>query len=49
MGKKAIEAARIFVKESEISDSLGAEQFLIERKEILQKLLPASELMPGTK
>ncbi|XP_020962469.1 (DL)-glycerol-3-phosphatase 2 isoform X1 [Arachis ipaensis] len=47
MGRKAIEAARVFVEESGISDSLSAEQFLVEREEMLQELFPTSELMPG--
>lgn len=47
MGKKAIEAARIFVEETGISDSLTAEQFLLERESMLQSLFPTSELMPG--
>ncbi|XP_010093857.2 (DL)-glycerol-3-phosphatase 2 [Morus notabilis] len=47
MGKKAIEAARIFVEETGISNSLTAEQFLVEREAMLQSLFPTSELMPG--
>lgn len=47
MGKKAIEAARVFVEETGISDSLSAEDFLVEREAMLQKLFPTSELMPG--
>ncbi|KAF5725930.1 (DL)-glycerol-3-phosphatase 2-like [Tripterygium wilfordii] len=47
MGKKAIESARIFVEETGLSDSLSAEDFLVEREEMLQKLFPSSELMPG--
>ncbi|KAF7838044.1 (DL)-glycerol-3-phosphatase 2 [Senna tora] len=47
MGKKAIEAAKVFVEETGISDSLSAEQFLVEREEMLQKLFPTNELMPG--
>lgn len=47
MGKKAIEAARVFVEETGISDSLTAEDFLVEREEMLKKLFPTSELMPG--
>lgn len=47
MGRKAIEAARIFVEESGISDSLSAEDFLVERESMLQDLFPTSELMPG--
>lgn len=47
MGRKAIEAARIFVEETGISDSLSAEDFLVEREAMLQSLFPTSELMPG--
>ncbi|XP_010443430.1 PREDICTED: (DL)-glycerol-3-phosphatase 2-like [Camelina sativa] len=47
MGRKAIEAARIFVEESGISDSLSAEDFLVEREAMLQDLFPTSKLMPG--
>uniref|UniRef100_I1LVR3 (DL)-glycerol-3-phosphatase 2 n=1 Tax=Glycine max TaxID=3847 RepID=I1LVR3_SOYBN len=47
MGKKAIESARIFVEETGISDSLSAEQFLVEREDMLEKLFPTSEPMPG--
>uniref|UniRef100_A0A5B6ZZY0 glycerol-1-phosphatase n=1 Tax=Davidia involucrata TaxID=16924 RepID=A0A5B6ZZY0_DAVIN len=47
MGKKAIEAARVFVEETGISDSLTAEEFLVEREEMLQNMFPTSELMPG--
>ncbi|KAL8488886.1 hypothetical protein ACS0TY_024982 [Phlomoides rotata] len=47
MGKKAIEAARVFVEETGISDSLSAEDFLVEREEMLQSKFPTSELMPG--
>lgn len=48
MGKKAIEAAQVFVEESGISDTLTAEGFLVEREAVLQSLFPTSELMPGT-
>ncbi|XP_050220302.1 (DL)-glycerol-3-phosphatase 2 [Mercurialis annua] len=47
MGKKAIEAARIFVEETGISESLSAEDFLVEREEMLRSLFPTSDLMPG--
>jgi len=47
MGKKAIESARIFVEETGISDSLSAEDFLVEREAMLQSLFPTSDLMPG--
>ncbi|KAK9901907.1 hypothetical protein M0R45_001864 [Rubus argutus] len=47
LGKKAIDAARVFVEETGISDSLTAEDFLVEREAMLEKLFPTSELMPG--
>ncbi|XP_059636276.1 (DL)-glycerol-3-phosphatase 2 [Cornus florida] len=47
MGKKAIEAARVFVEETGISDSLTAEDFLVEREDMLRNMFPTSELMPG--
>ncbi|XP_024967148.1 (DL)-glycerol-3-phosphatase 2 [Cynara cardunculus var. scolymus] len=47
MGKKAIEAARVFVEETGISDSLTAEDFLVEREAMLQKMFPTCDLMPG--
>ncbi|VFQ81543.1 unnamed protein product [Cuscuta campestris] len=47
MGKKSIEAARVFVEETGISDSLTAEDFLVEREAMLQHVFPTSELMPG--
>lgn len=49
MGMKAIEAAKVFVEETGISDSLSAEEFLTEREETLQKLFQTTDLMPGTK
>ncbi|KAG8639536.1 (DL)-glycerol-3-phosphatase 1, mitochondrial isoform X2 [Manihot esculenta] len=47
MGKKAIEAAQVFVHETGISDSLSAEDFLVEREDMLRHMFPTSELMPG--
>jgi pseudouridine-5'-monophosphatase len=47
MGMKAIEAAKVFVEATGISDSLTPEQFLVEREAMLQSLFPTSELMPG--
>ncbi|GAB4838236.1 glutathione synthase [Ancistrocladus abbreviatus] len=47
MGKKAIEAARVFVEETGIGNSLSAEDFLVEREAMLQNMFPTSELMPG--
>ncbi|KAL3643061.1 glutathione synthase [Castilleja foliolosa] len=47
MGMKAIEAARVFVEATGISDSLSAEEFLVEREDMLRTLFPSAELMPG--
>lgn len=47
MGMKAMEAARVFVEETGISDSLSAEDFLVERENMLESKFPTSELMPG--
>ncbi|KAL8041031.1 hypothetical protein ABFX02_10G139000 [Erythranthe guttata] len=47
MGKKAIEAARVFVEETGIDGLLSAEDFLVEREDMLQTMFPTSELMPG--
>ncbi|CAI0558024.1 unnamed protein product [Linum tenue] len=47
MGKKAIEAARVFVEETGISDTLSAEDFIVEREAMLKSMFPNSELMPG--
>ncbi|TXG60974.1 hypothetical protein EZV62_012337 [Acer yangbiense] len=47
MGRKAIEAARVFVEETGINDSLSAEDFIVEREEMLRKMFPTSDLMPG--
>ncbi|CDP02979.1 unnamed protein product [Coffea canephora] len=47
MGKKAIEAARVFVEETGINDKLTAEDFLVQREDMLRDMFPTSELMPG--
>lgn len=47
MGKKAIEAARVFVEETGIREVLTPEEFLVEREGMLQSMFPTSELMPG--
>lgn len=47
MGMKAIEAARVFVEETGISDSLSAEDFLVEREDMLRTMFPTCEVMPG--
>ncbi|XP_078443782.1 (DL)-glycerol-3-phosphatase 2-like [Wolffia australiana] len=49
MGKKAIEAARVFVEAMELQDVLTAEAFLEEREGMLQQLFTTTELMPGAK
>ena len=49
MGRKAIEAATLFVEECGISDSLSPEAFIVERVSMLQDLFPTSDLMPGNK
>lgn len=46
-GKEGREAAWVFVEETGISDSLSAEDFLVERGEMLRTVFPTSELMPG--
>ena len=48
MGRKAIEAARVFVEETGISNSLTAEDFITEREDMLRSMFPTSDLMPGT-
>uniref|UniRef100_A0A7N0VIE5 glycerol-1-phosphatase n=1 Tax=Kalanchoe fedtschenkoi TaxID=63787 RepID=A0A7N0VIE5_KALFE len=47
MGMKAIEAARVFVEATGISDKLTAEEFLVEREDMLRDMFPTSQLMPG--
>ena len=47
MGKKAIEAARVFVEEMGLVGELTAEEFLEEREEMLQQLFTTTQLMPG--
>ncbi|KAH6835402.1 Haloacid dehalogenase-like hydrolase superfamily protein [Perilla frutescens var. hirtella] len=49
MGKKAIEAARVFVEDTGISDSLSAEDFLVEREDMLRTMFPTCEVMPGAR
>jgi pseudouridine-5'-monophosphatase len=47
MGKKALEAAQVLVDETGLHGQLTAEDFLQQREEILDRLFPTSELMPG--
>ncbi|KAM3207712.1 hypothetical protein ACQJBY_062771 [Aegilops geniculata] len=47
MGKKAAEAARIFVDEYGLAGLLTPEQFLEQRESMLQELFPSCTVMPG--
>mmetsp|Transcript_70200 Transcript_70200/g.222574 ORF Transcript_70200/g.222574 Transcript_70200/m.222574 type:complete len:228 (+) Transcript_70200:121-804(+) len=47
MGKRGPEAASIYVESLGISDKISAEEFLREREEMLDKMFPNSELLPG--
>lgn len=47
MGKKALDAAQILVKELDIADKITAEEFLRLREERLDALFPTSPLLPG--
>eukprot|EP00252_Welwitschia_mirabilis_P026447 TRINITY_DN868_c0_g1_i1.p1 TRINITY_DN868_c0_g1~~TRINITY_DN868_c0_g1_i1.p1 ORF type:complete len:235 (+),score=58.26 TRINITY_DN868_c0_g1_i1:224-928(+) len=47
MGKKAIDAACIFITENGLEGTLSPEEFIIEREDMLQNMFPESELMPG--
>lgn len=47
MGKKAIESARIFIRESGLDGLLTPEAFLEEREGMLQDLFPTCQLLPG--
>ncbi|KAJ6822452.1 (DL)-glycerol-3-phosphatase 2 [Iris pallida] len=47
MGKKAAEAAQVFVEDNGLHGQLTPEGFLQEREEILEDMFPGSKLMPG--
>ncbi|KAL5973998.1 glutathione synthase [Asimina triloba] len=49
MGKKAIEAAEVFVNEMGLNGLLTAAEFLEEREGMLQSMFPTCELMPEVK
>ncbi|MQM06941.1 hypothetical protein Taro_039782 [Colocasia esculenta] len=49
MGKKAIEAAWVFIDEMGLEGLLTPEGFLEEREDMLQELFPIAELMPVKK
>ncbi|GAQ81640.1 Glycerol-3-phosphatase [Klebsormidium nitens] len=47
IGKPALDAAKIFIDETGLQDELAPEGFLEEREEMLAKLFPDANLLPG--
>ena len=47
MGRKALDAINVMLDIYQLRDQISAESFLKEREEILDKLFPTCELMPG--
>jgi hypothetical protein len=47
MGKRATEAAQVLIDELGLEGQLSPEQFLKEREELLDKMFPQAELLPG--
>lgn len=47
MGKRATEAAQVLIDELGLEGQLTPEQFLKEREELLDKMFPQAELLPG--
>lgn len=47
MGRKALDAAQWLIDELDLQGQLTAEEFVQAREEILLKLFPTAELMPG--
>jgi pseudouridine-5'-monophosphatase len=47
MGKKALDAAKILIEDTGLQGQLTPEQFLTDREEILDRLFPTSQLLPG--
>eukprot|EP00877_Chromochloris_zofingiensis_P009476 jgi/Chrzof1/4782/Cz14g26080.t1 len=47
MGKKALDAAQLLIVETGLQGQLSAQDFLKEREEILDRLFPTAQLMPG--
>lgn len=47
MGQKALDAAKIFVQELDISDKMSAEECLETREALLDELFPEAEFLPG--
>jgi len=49
MAKKAVEAAQILIDDLDLQDHITAEQFVIEREQLLDELFARAELLPGVK
>lgn len=47
IGKKALEAARVFLDELHLHGELTAEAFIEEREHMLDDLFPSAQLLPG--
>lgn len=47
MGKKALEAGQILVKELGLEGQITPEEFIAERESMLESMFPNSELLPG--
>ena len=47
MGQKAIESARLMVRELQLEGQLTPEDFLVQREEELDSLFPTTQLLPG--
>ncbi|CAM8911266.1 hypothetical protein QQ045_031214 [Rhodiola kirilowii] len=47
LGKKAIEAATVFVEETGLADKLTPEGYLVERESMLRQMFLNTETMPG--
>ena len=47
MGEKATESTHIFINECSLASLLTPEQFLEERKGMMEELLPSCAILPG--
>ena len=47
MGQKAIESARLLVRELQLEGQLSPEDFLVQREHDLDLLFPTAQLLPG--
>ena len=48
MGQKALESARLLVKELKLEGQLSPEDFLVQREQELDELFPTAQLLPGS-